>query len=337
MKDLGSSFLQPEMWLELEEWAKTLGRRTLLIGPDDYAPNTWSAYSPAPLNRALYAATERMQEHVGKTLNPVCSFVRRYENGAHLRKHIDRPEIEWTVSLALHNDGADWPIHIQGQSLSGKAIALRSGAVPHWREPLGGNFYTVGLLHWAGPSHRVDPPSFVVVKGLLEKIDLALIYRREPSLAWAPGMIGVGGVASDNRSNSLAWLKRPDDWQWLYDKIRAGASRINDIYWKLDMGGETVDEIQMTRYKTGESYGWHRDVDEKAKGSVRYRTVSAVVLLNKPSSGGGIEFADGGVADLDEGDAVIFPSGQNHRALEVTAGRRDTLVVWFARSNPDVR
>ena len=40
---------------------------------------------------------------------------------------------------------------------------------------------------------------------------------------------------------------------------------------------------------------------------------------------------DGGVIRLEPGDAVIFPATARHRALEVTDGTRDSLVLWLSR------
>lgn len=73
----------------------------------------------------------------------------------------------------------------------------------------------------------------------------------------------------------------------------------------------------------------HSDVNEAAGGTHARRTLSIVVLLRNPASGGGIEFRDGGVVPLTPGEAVVFPAATVHRAVPVVQGTRDSLIYWM--------
>ena len=318
----------------LRKWAADLQRADCPIPPDEYVPNTWSEARPAPLETALQAATADASALAGLPLHPVCSFLRRYEHGAELRRHVDREAIEWTASLVLHHDGPTWPLRTVAADFDAQAVFLRSGAIEHWRDRFTGRVSVVGLLHWNSDPRYLDdrpPPPYAHASQVLSGDDIAKLYADFDASSLKPGMIGHAGVPSQNRANMIAWLRRPR-WQWLYDRIYAAAARANAAHWGLDIAGRSTDDVQFTRYEVGEHYGWHRDVDENARGQTRLRTLSVVLLLRSSEAGGGLELRRGGVIPMVPGDAAIFPSAEEHRAIEVVKGTRDSVVLWLSRS-----
>ena len=335
----------------LSEWAQSLTPSDLPIGADSYVTHCLSQFAPPKLERLLHQLTEQMGAHVGKTLYPVNSFLRRYEHGAVVKRHVDRKEIEWTASLVLHHQGPAWPLHTDDGPLYGQTILLKSREIEHWREPFDGTVSVVGLLHWHShsdlqvpqPATRSQPvvksqpailpnaPHFMHVSQALSGQEITDLYRQFNNQALRPGMISYRGIPSSNRANMIAWLRRNEGWQWLYDTLFGAAHYFNQRYWNLDITGLSIDEIQFTRYAPGEYYGWHQDVDIHAKGQTAKRSLSVVCLVSAPDQGGGLELRNGGVIPMNPGDAVIFPATEEHRALLVEEGMRDSLILWLSK------
>lgn len=132
-------------------------------------------------------------------------------------------------------------------------------------------------------------------------------------------------IKPEVRNHHIKWLMRPD-WQWLHDRMFQAGAAINRIYWGWHLSQAESEDVQFSRYEAGERYDWHRDVGRDNPG----RQVSMVVLLKNAEAGGGLELEQDGKIELAEGDAVVFPSDERHRALEVERGRRETLVLWLS-------
>lgn len=93
-----------------------------------------------------------------KMENPYC---RIYNNTSTLNEHIDRPGLDWTISLCLYSNlDTDWPLHVRVnekeiQSFStppGHATLIQGGTLPHWRDSLvcETNQYVIMMfLHWS--------------------------------------------------------------------------------------------------------------------------------------------------------------------------------------------
>ena len=316
----------------LAPWAQRLRREALLIGPDEFVSHCYSQYGPRELEALLLAVTDQASEAAGVQLYPVNSFLRRYEHGAVLKRHRDRQEIEWTASIVLHHEGPDWPLHTPYGPMYGPTIFLKSGTVEHWRNRFEGELSVVGLLHWnTRGSQTPDTPSFAHVSQVLSREQIGDLYRQFDATTLRPGMVLHHGVSSDNRVSKVAWLNRKNGWQWLYDALYQAANSVNRLYWNLDISGLSIDEIQFSRYAPGAYYGWHRDSDPASAGQTSKRSLSVVCLIGQSEAGGGLELRNGGVVGMAPGDAVIFPAIEEHRALQVKAGVRDSLVLWLSR------
>ena len=88
--------------------------------------------------------------------------------------------------------------------------------------------------------------------------------------------------------------------------------------------------VQLATYHPGDHYGWH--IDGRVGDRTR-RILSISVLLTDDFKGGRLDFRSPGAPHLKKaGDIVIFNSDEWHRVAPVTAGVRESLVVWFTMS-----
>jgi len=102
-------------------------------------------------------------------IKPSYSWVVRYRPSAVLRRHRDRQQCRWNLSLCLDDDPpADrahaWPLYFdaggraQAVLLAGGDAVLYSGTeVPHWRNALPeGRYVTMGLFHYVDRDFAED-------------------------------------------------------------------------------------------------------------------------------------------------------------------------------------
>tara|TARA_R110000744_G_scaffold278535_2_gene390759 strand:+ start:307 stop:927 length:621 start_codon:yes stop_codon:yes gene_type:complete len=111
------------------------------------------------------------------------------------------------------------------------------------------------------------------------------------------------------------------------------------------------ENMQFTRYKKGQYYGWHMDMWHKPYINHRHpqyegkiRKISCSVLLNDPNeySGGDLEIGYTNnfetsieknkfnlkQCNLGQGSIIFFPGFIWHRVTPVTKGTRYSLVMW---------
>jgi hypothetical protein len=97
-------------------------------------------------------------------VEPANPFSRIYQNQSVLRPHLDRPGLDWTISLCLYtNLDNPWPLKAQlpdgtiaeFPTIKGEGNLVNGRAISHWREPLicDPDKYVVQIfLHWSAPS-----------------------------------------------------------------------------------------------------------------------------------------------------------------------------------------
>lgn len=110
-----------------------------------------------------------MEQATCLSLLPTYSYLRIYETGAVLARHIDRHACEISASLTIGYDAPEpWPLWLESRQRP-RSIALRSGdmlvyrgrEVPHWRERFGGVYWIQAFFHYVdadGPlaSYKFD-------------------------------------------------------------------------------------------------------------------------------------------------------------------------------------
>ena len=149
------------------------------------------------------------------------------------------------------------------------------------------------------------------------------------------------GVDEKTRVTDIAWTND----QWVYDTIWPFMMEANNkASWEYDI--KAAESSQITRYKKGGFYNFHRDgggchlvkynnpTNAFMHGHVR--KLSMTVLLNKSFEGGDFEFTSYTKeectitpVEMNQGDIVVFPSWMEHRVAPITKGIRYSLVTWF--------
>jgi len=109
----------------------------------------------------LKAITPQISEKLQVKIKPANTYGRIYFNGGRLQKHVDRPGLDYTLSVSLKtNLTNDWPLYFKDKN--GKTIALNikdgDGAMmlgremEHWRDDLvcsPDQWATKLFLHWS--------------------------------------------------------------------------------------------------------------------------------------------------------------------------------------------
>ena len=149
------------------------------------------------------------------------------------------------------------------------------------------------------------------------------------------------GVDEKTRVTDVAWTND----QWVYDVIWPFMMQANaEAGWQYEI--KSAESSQITRYKKGGFYNFHRD--GAGCHLVKYnnptnafmhdnvRKLSMTLLLNKSFEGGDFELAsynkekcDIASVEMNQGDIVVFPSWMEHRVAPITKGIRYSLVTWF--------
>lgn len=115
-------------------------------------------YADPLAETVLYNAREEVEKASGRELHPTYAYSRIYVNGDQLKKHVDRPscEISVTVNVAIDAD-EPWPIWCQYKGSEpvkcmlapGDAVVYKGCEVVHWREPLThANINAQFMLHY---------------------------------------------------------------------------------------------------------------------------------------------------------------------------------------------
>ena len=99
----------------------------------------------------------------GDKLRPSYVYLASYLSGAELKKHVDRPQCEFSVTLCLDFSpepdlATPWPIRLETPNGTvtvyqglGDGLAYRGTTLPHYRHPLGDNQTSTSIFfHYVG-------------------------------------------------------------------------------------------------------------------------------------------------------------------------------------------
>jgi len=110
-----------------------------------------SFYGDPLMESLMINKLDLMQKETGLELLCTYSFWRFYTKNANLKKHIDRPSCEISVTVMLGSDGNKWPIYIDGVELNlepGEAAIYLGRELEHWREEFKGDWHAQTFLHY---------------------------------------------------------------------------------------------------------------------------------------------------------------------------------------------
>jgi len=156
------------------------------------------------------------------------------------------------------------------------------------------------------------------------------------------GRVQEIGEDKKYRISDTSWTNE----QWAIDLVWPYMLEANEnAGWNYDI--TAVESMQITKYKPGSFYAWHRDgpsdclsvynmPDNKFMHG-KVRKLSMTILLNGNYQGGEFQFSHYNKLDnkietpdfKNAGSVIVFPSWIEHQVTPVTKGTRYSLVAWF--------
>lgn len=140
------------------------------------------------------------------------------------------------------------------------------------------------------------------------------------------------------RSSMVKWIPQAQNWDWLYEKMKAWAEEANGALWNFNLVS-CLENIQYTEYYAHENghYDWHQDIGPGDLPSKRKVSITVQLSDSDEYEGGELQITHGGYGDGEFGEvdcprgsgvAVLFPSYMMHRVSPVKKGTRRSLVLW---------
>lgn len=139
------------------------------------------------------------------------------------------------------------------------------------------------------------------------------------------------GVYEKFRITRTSWILPNAETNWLFQRLQAVASDLNDNAYQFDLRG-FAENFQYTVYQGDESghYDWH--VDQGPFPAPRKLSLSLQLSDASAYEGCDLQFQAGyriETAPRERGTVIAFPSYVLHRVTPITAGTRKSLVVWI--------
>ena len=334
-------------------------RNQPLKNGDLSVPDSYSYPNLPEVNILLGLLCNKMSEVTGKTLLPTYSYSRIYNNGNELKRHLDRPACEWSLTINLSQD-TSWPIFMNETEVNletGDACMYQGCLIEHWRPPFPGNEYIQVFLHYVdanGPyrnqwydQEKQGLNNTLRCSFKYDKLDTTFMWWKSPNIftkdecnqiinlfkneIMENAKVGGGQLRETTRKSKVCWIPKVREYEWIYLKIFDVVGFANENFFNLEIK-EIVEEIQFTKYEEQDHYDWHVDLNSENK-----RKLSASLQLSDSSDyeGGDLQFNTDESADKDQGTIIIFPSYMRHRVAPVTRGTRYSLITWI--SGPPLR
>lgn len=129
----------------------------------------------------------------------------------------------------------------------------------------------------------------------------------------------IGHGVQHKRNNRIVWYKDSSKWQnWI------------DLFNTIDHKIDWIQTPQIAFYSPGEKYDWHVDQSPSQRTHQRLWTLTCEL---QSAPGGKIELKGTRYNNLHKGEAIIFPSTDQHRATSPTQGQRISLTIWAMTKN----
>ena len=139
------------------------------------------------------------------------------------------------------------------------------------------------------------------------------------------------------RKSKIRFFNRNENTNWIFDKLNAVISTINERYYNYNLNG--YSDFQYTEYHASEDgkYDWHMDMLHGPNTLNVTRKLSMILCLSNPENdfiGGEFEINNGNpdepeIIHMKRGRMIFFPSYMIHRVKPITQGIRKTIVVWI--------
>jgi prolyl 4-hydroxylase len=267
------------------------------------------------------------------------SYTREYKRGSYLGMHIDRVELDLTLSICIENkNNIDWSLNISSKtcnniwseetdhdkyktSFNSVSLPVGYGAFikgkqnPHWRDELlcGENQRMAYVFyHWTIKEDyslllNVKLPDLSLFSNFLSILECnELIADAEKSLELSTVVGENDEIIHTGRTSSGMFYQRKQNS--LIEKIETRISRLTNI--PVEHG----EGLQILRYEEGQEYTPHFDYfplsdssTERHVGKWGQRVATILMYLNTPSSGGETVFPDADIRiSAKQGNALLF-------------------------------
>jgi PKHD-type hydroxylase len=163
------------------------------------------------------------------------------------------------------------------------------------------------------------------------------IIKKSLEIVEEPATLGPQSTrtSDDYRRSSVRWIRRSNEWNWLYSELDKLVAAANNSWFGVDY--RYLPEIQFASYdsKNQGCYKQHKDTHFISPLKT-HRKLSFTVQLSDPTSydGGDLEFIDVNHKPNAEnlrarGTVCVFPSLIYHEVKPVTSGIRYSLAGWY--------
>ena len=133
------------------------------------------------------------------------------------------------------------------------------------------------------------------------------------------------------RSSKSCFIKYSEENDWIYMRLASLVDHFNKDKFKFSLDRRFQD-IQLTKYETGDYYKWHVDVGPSEETCIRKLSITVQLSDNDSYEGGDLQFGnldeEALTVSREKGSVTIFPSIIRHQVTPVKNGIRYSLVVW---------
>ena len=138
------------------------------------------------------------------------------------------------------------------------------------------------------------------------------------------GKLYTGQTNTQLRNNRIVWYKDSKKYQQWTNYLK-----------EFDASIDWIETPQISYYLPGEYFELHTDQQEGSKRThIRKLTLTANL---QTADEGCIEVLGKKYAEMKKGQAVVFQSSCQHRAISPTAGERISFTIWGMAKNPSKR
>lgn len=176
----------------------------------------------------------------------------------------------------------------------------------------------------------LEAPEYLVFSNLVPKEQCQEILDYANSSSWKTAETVAKDVDTSKRQrqSDIIWCTKQKFFN-LANGLVNDANKYAGWNFKID----TMESLQITRYKTGGFFEFHSDGNGVAKmpNMNKVRKLSLTIILNDDFEGGEFEFHNNHspIKENGVGTAIVFPSYLVHRVRPITKGTRYSLVSWF--------
>lgn len=287
------------------------------------------------LNDLFDHVTLTVSDLTGLRLEKENSYTRMYYNGGTLDRHIDRPELNLTVSIQIENTtGKEAPLYAEDYSgtayscvlENGDGLIMKGADLTHWRDPIStdieGGYLMCVFFHW-----RIVGGEVLQIENALPKELCERIISEAETTGFKPSEVNRGGQhiidPSFRTSFTIFWN----------DNVGLRSYLNSHILMFADMD---IEGWQLFKYEKGGDFKPHTDYQTDVNS--RYFTV--IFYLNENFIGGATYFTK-------TNDNVVPKTGKlvvwknvlagkgnpisEHKGVEVFGGTKYILVTWMKR------